>query len=155
MTEPITSFTGEHRWLSNFWIIDVVFEDVLYPSVEHAYVAAKTLDRATRYSIAKLSSPGAAKRAGRSLELRPDWDKVKLTVMKGLIRQKFMHVQLRRLLLSTGGAMLIEGNTWGDTFWGAVYRDGAIPGWSGDNNLGKILMKVRDEWMQGDIACRA
>lgn len=136
----IDSFQGEYRWLSNFEPVDVVYEGELYPSVEHAYVAAKTLDRETRKSIALLATAGAAKRAGRSLTLRSDWDRVKLKVMEELIRQKFMHVRLRRLLMSTVGMAIVEGNTWGDTFWGVCNG-------IGENHLGRIIEKVRAEWM--------
>lgn len=136
----IDSFQGDYRWLSSFEPVDVVFEGEIYPSVEHAYVAAKTLDRDTRKTIAALSSPGAAKRAGRSLKLRPDWEQVKLDVMEKLVRQKFQHVRLRRLLMSTVGMEIVEGNTWGDTFWGVCCG-------VGENHLGKIIMKVRAEWM--------
>lgn len=144
----IDRFQGDYRWLSNFEPVDVVFEAEIYPSVEHAYVAAKTVDRNLRKTIAVLSSPGAAKRAGRSLKLRPDWEMVKLVVMEDLIRQKFLHVRLRKLLMSTVGMTLIEGNTWGDQFWGMTWQDGAIPGWVGENHLGKIIEKVRAEWME-------
>jgi ribA/ribD-fused uncharacterized protein len=137
----IDSFQGEYRWLSNFEPVDIVYEAELYPSVEHAYVAAKTLDRDLRKSIALLPTPGAAKRAGRSLKLRPDWEMVKLTVMEDLLRQKFQHVRLRRLLMSTVGIDIVEGNTWGDRFWGVC--DGV-----GENHLGRLIMKIRAEWME-------
>lgn len=136
----IDSFQGDYRWLSNFEPVDVVFEGILYPSVEHAYVAAKVLDRTTREYIAQLPTPGAAKRAGRALKLRPDWELVKLDVMECLVRQKFQHVRLRRLLMSTVGMEIVEGNTWGDTFWGVCSG-------VGENHLGKIIMQVRSEWM--------
>lgn len=139
----IDSFQGDYRWLSNFEPVDVVFEGELYPSVEHAYVAAKTLDRELRKTIALMATPGAAKRAGRAIKLRPDWEMVKLDVMEKLVRQKFMHVRLRRLLLSTGDMEIIEGNTWGDTFWGVC--NGV-----GENHLGKIIMAVRAEWIKAE-----
>jgi hypothetical protein len=147
----IDSFTGEDRWLSNFWPVEVVFEGALYPSVEHAYVAAKTLDRDVRASIAQLQTAGAAKRAGRALKVRADWELVKYDIMESLIRQKFQHVALRRQLMATGQGMLIEGNTWGDRFWGMTWQEGPIPGWVGENNLGKIIMRVRDEWMKKEL----
>lgn len=134
---PITSFKDEYRFLSNFWPATVLFENILYPTVEHAYVAAKTLDRTTRLGIAAISTPGKVKRVGRSLELRPDWELVKLTVMEDLLELKFMHADLRRMLQATAPRELIEGNTWGDTFWGVC--DGV-----GENHLGKLLTKTRD-----------
>lgn len=135
----IDSFTGPYRWLSNFWIVPVMFEGVQYRSVEHAYVAAKTLDLDKREEIRAVETPGQVKRLGRKLTLRPDWDAVKLGVMEILLRSKFRQEHLRKLLLSTGSVELIEGNTWGDTYWGVC--DGV-----GENHLGKLLMKLRSEY---------
>ncbi len=136
---PITSFRDEHRFLSNFWPAPVLYEGILFPTVEHAYVAAKTLDLDQRRAIAEKAQPGAAKRAGRKLVLRPDWDEVRLPTMRALLEQKFQIVELRRLLQATEGRELIEGNAWGDTFWG-------VCGGVGENHLGKILMQIRDSF---------
>jgi len=135
----IDSFTGRYRFLSNFWPAEVEFEGITYPSVEHAYQSAKTLDRDERLRIAKLPTPSEAKHAGRALPLRSDWETAKFTVMEECVRYKFAHhPELRTALLETGDAYLEEGNTWGDRIWG-VYQD------QGENRLGKILMKVRAE----------
>lgn len=134
----ITSFHGEHRFLSNFWPAGVVLDGELYPSVEHAYVAAKTLDTAERAKVRAVEKPGDVKRLGRKLQLRPDWDAVKLGVMADLVAQKFQHPELREKLLATGDTTLVEGNTWGDTFWGVCRGKGA-------NHLGKILMATREQ----------
>lgn len=139
--EPITSFQGEHRFLSNFWPATVWFDGFTYSSVEHAYVAAKTLDQVARMTICQMSSPGQVKRFGRGLVLRPDWELVKLPVMEDLLKRKFAHADLRERLQLTAPRMLIEGNTWGDTFWGVC--NGV-----GENHLGKLLMKIRDEVMR-------
>jgi len=141
----ISGFQGDYRWLSNFEPVDVVFEGEIYPSVEHAYVAAKTLDRTTRRSIAALATPGAAKRAGKSIKLRTDWEEVKLKVMSELVRQKFQHVRMRKLLLATEDAQIIETNSWGDVFWGVCQG-------VGQNHLGRIIMEVRAEWMKNPTA---
>ncbi len=112
-----------------------------YPSVEHAYQAAKTLDNSSRQIIQDLSSPGAAKKLGRTFKLRDDWDKIKLDIMYELVKEKFsiaLNAPLKQALLATGDAELIEGNWWRDTYWGVC--DGI-----GSNHLGKILMRVRDE----------
>lgn len=140
----IDSFQGDYRWLSNFEPCEVCFEGILYPSTEHAYQAAKTLDRNVRMSIAMLSTPGAAKRAGKSVKSRDDWDQVKLDVMEAILRQKFILVRFRRLLMSTGDMEIVEGNTWGDVFWGVC--NGV-----GENHLGKIIMKLRGEWMEDEL----
>jgi ribA/ribD-fused uncharacterized protein len=145
MIEAITSFKDENRWLSNFWPAEVKLGDMVYATVEHGYVASKTLDITWRRAIQGLRSPGHAKRMGRQIPLRPDWEDVRLDIMEDLLRQKFAIPELRQLLLDTGDAMLIEGNTWNDTFWGAVIGDGTWRSWKGENNLGKLLMKIREE----------
>lgn len=135
--EIIDSFTGEYRFLSNFWKCPVQFESVTYPSSEHAYVAAKTLDPELRIRIALLKTPGEVKRFGRKLDLRPDWEEVKFVSMYQIVLDKFTrNNDLAEKLLATGYSTLIEGNHWGDTYWGVCKG-------VGDNNLGDILMRVR------------
>lgn len=138
----IDSFQGDYRWLSNFEPCEIAFEGILYPSTEHAYQAAKTLDRTTRAAIAAMNSPGKAKRAGAAVKSRPDWADVKLRIMEDILRQKFQQVRFRKLLMSTGDMQIVEGNTWGDVFWG-------VCGGVGENHLGRIIMKLRGEWMEG------
>ena len=88
--------------------------------------------------IRNAPSPGAAKRMGRKIAIRNDWEAVKEKVMLSVVRAKFEDAYLRRLLTATGTAALIEGNEWGDRFWGVCRGEG-------ENRLGKILMKVRSE----------
>jgi hypothetical protein len=133
----ITSFSEENRFLSNFYPCTIEIEGIEYPSVEHAYQAAKTLNIAEREEIALLTA-GQAKRRGYRVTLRDDWESIKLRIMEDLIRQKFNERVLREKLKATGDAELIEGNDWEDKFWGVC--DG-----EGENWLGKILMKVRSE----------
>lgn len=135
----IDSFSGTYHFLSNFWPASVEFEGIVYPSVEHAYQAAKTLDVNERRRIAALATPAEAKWAGRASPLRRDWETSKFEVMERCVRYKFTHhADLRAKLLETGDAYLEEGNTWGDRVWG-VYQG------QGENRLGKILMQVRAE----------
>lgn len=134
----ITKFKGENRFLSNFEPVWVEFEGKEYPSTEHAYQAAKTLVEEEREKIRLKDTAAKAKRAGKTVTMRPDWDKVKLQVMEELIRQKFQRDDLAEKLLATGDQELVEGNTWGDTFWGVCKG-------KGENNLGQILMKVRND----------
>ena len=138
-TAKIGEFQGEYRFLSNFWPAEVVYEGITYPTAEHAYQASKTLDADARRRIAALPTPAEAKAEGRKLKLRDDWETAKFVVMEDVVRLKFTsHPQLRDKLLATGDAVLEEGNTWGDRVWG-VYQG------HGENRLGKILMKVRQE----------
>jgi ribA/ribD-fused uncharacterized protein len=135
----IGEFQGAYRFLSNFWPAEVTYEGITYPTAEHAYQAAKTLDATERRRIAALPTPAEAKAEGRKLKLREDWETAKFVVMEDVVRLKFTsHADLREKLLATGDALLEEGNTWGDRVWG-VYQG------QGENCLGKILMKVRKE----------
>jgi len=139
----ITSFSKQFNWLSNFYPVKVVYDDVEYPTVEHAYVAAKTVDLDHRYIIRECGSPAIAKKLGKHLDLRFGWNDMKLIVMTKLLVQKFNPVgtpeqqNLSKKLIATGNAILIEGNIWGDCFWGVCNG-------RGDNWLGKILMQIRD-----------
>lgn len=135
----ITEFGGGYRFLSNFYPADVWLDYELYPSVEHAYQAAKTSDLDQRKVIRDLKTPGDAKRLGRRIPLREDWEDVKLQIMYNLVWRKFKHhPELGQKLLGTGDVQLVEGNRWGDTFWGTCLG-------KGENHLGKILMMVRYE----------
>lgn len=148
MLGPIYKFNFKYRFLSNFHPSQIRYEGALYFSVEHAYQAAKTLDLDKRKALqvshgTELSwNPGKARAWGRRVELRPDWEDVKLDIMEKLLRRKFADPDLRRQLLATGDRELIEGNTWGDRFWGQCEAEGIL---SGDNNLGKLLMKIRSD----------
>ena len=134
----IDKFTGKYRFLSNFYPARVTYGGVTYSTVEHAYQASKTLDIPERVLISAMPTPGNAKREGRHVTLRPDWENVKLVIMEELLQQKFAIPELRKALLDTGNSILIEGNNWGDSFWGTYHGIGA-------NHLGKLLMKIREE----------
>jgi ribA/ribD-fused uncharacterized protein len=137
MTPAITSFKNGYAFLSNFYPVRIEMDGEEYPSVEHAYVAAKTLDLNIRTTIRGFEKPGQAKLFGKKIELRADWEDVKLSIMHNLLVQKFFHQHLRTWLIATGDAELIEGNWWGDTFWGVC--NGV-----GQNHLGKMLMRIRE-----------
>lgn len=137
----ITSFSGENRFLSNFWPAKVMFGPYMYPTVEHAFVAGKTLDEGKRKIIRDEPSPGKVKRYGKKLVLVENWEEEKYDFMYKLVFQKFnSHQDLKQKLFDTGDQELIEGNAWGDKYWGCVWQENW---WTGENNLGKILMDVR------------
>jgi ribA/ribD-fused uncharacterized protein len=133
----ITQFSGEYRWLSNFWRVPVTLDGCDYPSVENAYQAAKTRWPELREAF-QSCSPGLAKRMGQDLALSSNWSTRKLEVMKHLIRQKFLDPEMATKLLATGDDEIIEGNTWGDTFWGVCNGEGS-------NRLGVMIMQMRHE----------
>lgn len=139
----IDNFEGKNAFLSNFHPQAVEYEGITYPSSEHAYQAAKTMDVNTRRTIAGLTTPGMAKKAGRKVRIRPDWDSVKDKVMETIVRIKFSNPILKEKLIATGEEELIEGNWWGDRYWGMVRDDSGS--WEGKNKLGNILSKVRNE----------
>lgn len=150
----VNHFAYEFDFLSNFSPVTVVMDGVGYASVEHAYQAAKTTDLEKRWIFSLESNPnltaGKAKTIGQNLELRPDWAKVKVTVMRDLLLQKFDHNTLTKKLLATGDAYLEEGNWWHDTFWGVCYHklEGKVckkPEHEpyGGNHLGYLLMDIR------------
>lgn len=137
MKPKIDSFSGNFAFLSNFHQAPLQYEGYTYPTVEHAFQAAKTLDPSERAAIRDAASPGKAKRLGRKASLRPDWNSVRISIMEQLLRIKFSDPWLKECLDITKGAELIEGNTWNDTFWGVCNGEG-------QNNLGKLLMAIRD-----------
>ena len=139
MPNVIAEFRGTYSFLSNFYRAQVEYEGDLYPTVEHAYQAAKTLDRDRRVVIAHCGAAAVAKAHGRRVSLRPDWEAVKLDIMRTLLHAKFtLDTDLRRQLTATAPAQLVEGNWWGDTYWG-VCRG------VGENHLGRLLMEIRDD----------
>jgi ribA/ribD-fused uncharacterized protein len=135
--DKITSFRGQYFFLSNFYQVSIVYYDDEYPSVEHAYQAAKTLDADYRQIIRRAPTPSKAKRLGQIVPVRENWELIKVTVMRNLVYQKFEDPTLYSWLQSTYPAILEEGNYWGDRFWG-VDLEG-----NGQNWLGKILMEIR------------
>jgi ribA/ribD-fused uncharacterized protein len=183
----IASFDGGFRFLSNFHPSPFALRDALTanpgwpnvhaswgpmvtvpsrwrevvpvaPTVEHGYQACKAATWDEMIEVLRAPSPGAAKRMGREVKLREDWDRVRVVVMLSCLRAKFRPgSELARMLLDTGYQTLVEGNTWGDRYWGAVYGRQAAhdptwrsAGWAheplvGRNMLGRCLMLVRGE----------
>lgn len=134
----IDEFDGKYRFLSNFYPAPVTYEGMDYASVENAYQAAKTTDVEKRKEFQFIKA-SEAKRKGKVVALRPQWNSMRVNIMHELVLQKFtVYPHLKEMLLATGVEELQEGNWWGDTFWGTV--NGV-----GENWLGRILMQVRRE----------
>lgn len=125
-------------FLSNFYPSTIYIDKKPFPSVEHAYQAHKTLDESARELIRKAKTPQEAKKLGRCVQLRPDWEDVKIPLMRSFLQQKFDNPFLASMLVDTGEAQLIHVNTWNDRVWG-VCRG------TGENWLGRILMEIRQE----------
>jgi ribA/ribD-fused uncharacterized protein len=139
----IERFDGSFAFLSNFYPSPITMPNwhpvagFVAPTVEHAFQAAKTYDVAQAAAIMGASSPGVAKRMGRRVAIRPGWEEGRDVIMEALLRIKFAPgSSLAQQLLNTGSKTLVEGNTWGDRYWGVC--DGV-----GENRLGELLMRVR------------
>lgn len=142
----IDDFRFQYRWLSNFHLCEIQYLGITYPSSEHAYQAAKfdDLNVKIKFSTAFNISCRDAKRLGRKSGAIPNWDDRRIHVMEDILRVKFSIPELSKALIATYPDELIEGNSWNDTFWGVC--NGV-----GDNNLGKILMKLRSELINGGL----
>lgn len=145
----INDFRGEYRFLSNFHIGDVLYGGCCFHSGEAAYQADKTFVMEEKRIIWLAATPKEARRLGQKVTIRPDWDQVKYDVMLNVVRAKFANRELSKKLMDTGDAELIEGNWWHDNFFGSCSCEKC--GNKGQNNLGKILMIVRQELRDGKI----
>lgn len=157
---PIDNFEeGEHRFLSNFYKSPILALGMQFDTVEHLYQAMKAVslrpamfvngsylkaderaDDGVRI-VHESHGPGIAKKLGRNISCRKDWERVKIDVMRFCLALKFQDPSLRSALLATGKRQLIEGNHWGDVFWGVCKGVGS-------NYLGILLMELRHNLQQ-------
>jgi len=174
MTKIISSFTGEYFFLSNFWtgyphvsMASLGIGGAFVASGEHAFQAHKAIDLGQQATILAARTPKIAKHLGRGVPLPPWWEDRKREIMLNCLLAKFSftsvpdgYPNLRKQLAATGDATLIEGNTWGDDYWGAIRvptgrapteRELDLPWWrdfdgslAGHNWLGRLLMMVRE-----------
>ena len=142
-------FENEFEFLSNFSKSEIVLDGIIYPTVEHSFQAMKTKDPIQRAEIAAAPTPGKAKRLGRHVQLRSDWEKVKDQCMLDALRLKFADEDLGYKLQETGDKWLEEGNDWHDNYWGVCHCI-KCQDIMGKNHLGKLLMKVRKEMGHGE-----
>lgn len=137
----ILEFQGEYRWLSNFAPSEVQFEGMWFDTVEHAYQAAKTVNSMERKLIQDCTTPGKAKRQGQNVTLRDDWtEETRLSIMRNLLEQKFTKSPYKEKLIATGTEKIVEGNLWGDIYWGMCKG-------IGKNHLGNMIMEIREGLM--------
>ncbi len=137
----IREFKKEHKWLSNFAPCEIHFNGMLFASVEHAYMSAKSNDLEwKKFCADSNNSAGTVKKKSKEIVLREDWESVKVEVMCQLLEVKFSQEPYRGLLLETGDSFIQEGNWWGDTFWGVDLKTN-----TGENTLGLLIMAIREE----------
>lgn len=143
----VHGFDNKYSFLSNFYACQVEYEGITYPTSEHAFQAAKSLDPNVRKWVAAAPTPGQAKWRGRAVELRSDWEEVKDKVMLDIVREKFKNEDMRVRLLATIGEGydgFCEDNYWHDNYWGNCNCSKCV-NIEGKNMLGKILMEVARE----------
>lgn len=140
----INRFEGKYSFLSNFYQSTITDGNLMFPTVEHMFQAAKSINLAEYEKIACARTPNEAKYLGRNCTIREDWEEVKEQVMYKALVKKFSIPELQKALLATGDEELIEGNYWHDNTWGDCYCD-RCKDIKGQNLLGKLLMQIREE----------
>jgi ribA/ribD-fused uncharacterized protein len=151
----VFGFFDQYRFLSNFHQCLVKYDGNIWPSSEHAYMVAKckiisdepnylggdgTYYNHTHHSDIVDMTCSQVKKWGQKVELRDEWEQIKIGVMFQINLDKYIrNLDIREKLLDTGDRFLIEANNWNDPFWGYDVKKK-----QGENNLGKILMKIRD-----------
>lgn len=152
MTEPnlICFFANEYGFLSNFWPSLIKLDGMIYQTAEAAYQACKTVSWHDKLTIASLDSPGKAKRYGQTVTLVENWDQIKKACMAQVLYAKFLqNPALIQRLLDTKDKILVEGNWWGDNYWGATDYERTTDGiLRGANWLGRILMEIREKFSE-------
>lgn len=140
LEHAIKSFRDEYSFLSNMYLCKVTYQGLTYESSESAFQAQKDPSKSSEFVGL---NPVTSKRKGRKVSLRSDWEEVKVEIMEEILRCKFdQNPDLKEKLLNTGNQLLIEGNSWGDRFWGVCKEEGR-------NMLGKLLMKIREGYRNG------
>jgi ribA/ribD-fused uncharacterized protein len=138
----IERMNGKYYLLSNFYPCPIEYEGLVYRSNEAAYQASKSTDPEVRESFTRVKNGGEARTAGQTIYLRQNWDQIKYEIMKDINRIKYSEPEMKGFLLGTGDQYIQEGNNHQDFYYGCCLIDGK---WVGENNLGKILMEIREE----------
>ncbi|GAB4001692.1 NADAR family protein [Glycomyces albus] len=139
---PVNFYTPKYYVFNNFSAHVIEFRGKLYPTSEHAYQAAKCTDPVGQEAIRNARSPSLAKTLANETYRTakdPDWDRKKVAVLEQILRAKLaQHSEAQEALRETGDEEIVEDSPT-DYFWGE-----GIDG-SGQNMLGKLWMKLRDE----------
>lgn len=140
----ISKFRGNYAFLSNYYPCKIIYNGLQYSTTEHAYQSAKSISFTDHERIRNKKTPHESKIEGNKIVVREDWDKVKFSIMKEVLIEKFKRPDLAERLLNTGDRILVEGNWWHDNIWGSCECETCIK-IEGKNWLGKLLMEVREE----------
>lgn len=135
----IKEFRGEYAWLSNFYAVKIILLDVEYASVEHAYMSAKSDDPEWKFYCQNTIEAGKVKTASRQIKIKDNWEDIKINVMFECLIKKFEQEPFRTKLIETGDKFIMEGNWWGDEFWGVNLKNN-----KGKNYLGKLITTIRN-----------
>lgn len=134
----IGPFRNDYYFLSNMYPCRIVIDGIEYSCAEAAFQTMKLANAEDRKMFIGLDGY-EAKKLGRRVQLRPDWNTYRLAAMNIVVSNKFFqNGYLARKLLETGDDELVEVNTWNDTFWGVCNG-------KGQNWLGKLLMDLRND----------
>jgi ribA/ribD-fused uncharacterized protein len=138
----IKEFQGEYRWLSNFVKCEINFDNFKFQSVEHAYQSTKSDDIEWKsFCSNSKTTSGEVKKASHKITIVKNWKEIRYEIMKQLLNQKFSQEPFKTLLKNTGTEYIQEGNYWNDVYWGFCLKKNI-----GENNLGKLIMSIRDEF---------
>ena len=136
----IKEFKNQYFFLSNFYEYPIYYNKLVFCNAEAAFQAQKVINEKDQYKFINLNA-SQARKLGKTVQLRKDWEEIKDNVMYEIVKRKFtINKELQQKLLETKEKKLVEGNWWHDTYWGVDSKTGI-----GQNKLGKILMKVREE----------
>lgn len=136
----IKEFKNQYFFLSNFYEYPIYYNKLVFCNAEAAFQAQKVINKKDQYKFINLNA-SQARKLGKTVQLRKDWEEIKDNIMYEIVKRKFtINKELQQKLLETKEKKLVEGNWWHDTYWGVDSKTGI-----GQNKLGKILMKVREE----------
>ena len=137
----INEFREENYFLSNFYQgKEFIYKGTRFDNAEAAFQSQKDLSKQQDF---ELMNPSLAKKLGRRVNLRDDWDKEKDKIMFDILYHKFQDKELKEKLLATNKQVLIQGNLWHDNYWGICMCD-KCKNKDGKNKLGELLMNLRE-----------
>ncbi len=145
MDNKVKEFRYDYLFLSNFSNIGLTYKGIRFSNSEQAYQWDKAETEEDKALILGCTSAKRAKEIGHTIKCNiEEWDKIKISRMEDVLRAKFSQNHLRKMLIGTKGMELVEGNYWHDNYWGDCYCN-SCKYIEGQNILGKVLMKIRDE----------